>query len=243
MVYNVVPYCYFMFLDAKIKWKKIVYGMAMLIITLSIIATLSRAGLVGLLAAGLVMWWYTPNKLIATVAGVIGVCLAVYVGGKAYIDEMSTITDTEHSTASYRLEMWKEAWNLWLEKPLGRGLRSSAVVIRQRGDDPMENHSIWLTSLVETGIIGFWFFMALWYVNIRDTLMMAKHKLQTEDGNFLKWFSLGSLGAIAAYAGAGSFTHTFYYPHFWYISVLIAIATKFWFKEQNGENSTLHKQS
>jgi len=228
----IIPYCYFMMIHESSIFKKLLYAGAGGVILLAIIATLSRAGLVGLMAAGMVMWWYSPKKTFPTIIGVLVIMAGVYIGGKAYMDEMSTITDTTHSTAVYRFQMWKEAWNLFLEKPMGRGLRSSSVIIRGRGDTPMENHSVWLTSLVETGIIGFWFFVALWYVNIRDILYMAKQKVVDKDGDFIRWFSLGSLGALAAYAGAGSFTHVFYYPHFWYISILVAVTSKLYFINQ-----------
>lgn len=223
----VIPYCYYMILFETQYYRKLLYVTAFGIITLSIVASFSRAGVLGAMCAGIVILWFSPKKTSLLFLGVIAVCIGIYVGGDQYIDEISTMTDTRYSTSQYRLEAWGAAWDKFINNPLGNGLMAGRIEIPHL-NGPMETHSIWLTCLVETGIFGFWIFAMIWYTNIRDSLTMAHTKVTNIDQKFLKIFGMATLGSLAAYASAGAVTHAFHYPHFWYISALTAAASKVW---------------
>lgn len=225
-----VPCCYFMFLYERSSLKKIIYIMSLSVILLGLILSYSRAGLVAVVVSSVIIWWYSPHKLITSLLGLVFIVLALVIGGEQYTKEMSTIADTDYSTTNLRLEMWKKSWDKFIEHPFGSGLQSSRVAINRRGD-LMENHSIWLATAVETGIFGLMIFIGMWITMIRSTLHVSSVSSLTtkqfdEEFRYLRFFGKAMLGALVAYAVAGTFTHAVYYPHFWYFCALIAAATK-----------------
>lgn len=238
-----VPYCYFMVWYERQLITKLIFFTALSLTTLAIVLSFSRAGLVSVAASGVVIWWYSPNKKITAIIGALLITAALWVGGQSYRDEMSTITDTSYSTTQGRLEMWKVSWNKFIENPFGNGLQSSRITFNMR--QQMENHSIWLTSAVETGIFGFLLFVMLWASSLRDALILSRCRGKTEDHQYIRYFGRGMLGALVAYGVAGTFTHAFYYPHFWYFCIFTAVATKTLYflnyeKGQIHESATFH---
>lgn len=199
---------------------------------LAIAIASSRGGFVGLLTASFIGWLYSSRKtLLFLVFLIMGSILYLY-GGASFREEMSTITDTTENTAQARLLSWEAGWKMFVDNPLGVGPGNFPVKFSvyqserfQRGMWGRVAHSLWFTLLPELGVIGIWIYFALILQNIRDIAILRKNQLQKKLENTLpKNFSIALYASFAGFFGAATFLSVLYYPHFWYLTAIVAAA-------------------
>ena len=201
---------------------------------MSVVVSFSRGGFVGLVAVFFVVWLLSKNKIISLVlVAVISLGLYFY-AGQDYIQEMSTVTDTEDSTADARLKSWASAWDMFIDNPLGVGGNNFQVRFPEYQQDRFSRgmygrvaHSLWFTLIPELGIIGIILYFRLLKYNINDISKLKKLSGgDSQDEKYLHAMSISFIASMAGYFASGSFISVLYYPHYWYLTAVIVASIR-----------------
>jgi O-antigen ligase len=189
----------------------------------------SRGGFVGLVAAGFVLWLLRPKKVQTLVVVLLLAGVVLLFGNEAYWHEMSTITDTTESTAQGRLDAWKAAWDMFKDNPLGVG--GGNFPIRFHEYQPPDSgkikwgtvaHSLWMTLLSETGVVGVVLYGLLLYTNVRDLVWVTRRAHGDDEASrYIHAIALALLAGLAGYFASGTFLSVLYYPHYFYLTAVI----------------------
>ena len=233
---TILPFCFFLFFYEKIKKKKILYAAGIIIGLLGIVESFSRGGFLGLMAMALVLWWFSPKKILTLIIVCQLSLLAFYVGGNKYKTEMSTSTDTEQGTGRQRIESWKAAGAMFLNNPLGVGGNNFQIRFPEyqtsyfkKGMYGRVAHSLWFTLLPELGIIGVFIYFSLLYYNLKDIFYLKALKQrynENRDIQYLYYLSLSFLASFTGYFATATFLSVLYYPHYWYLTAILVVAKK-----------------
>jgi probable O-glycosylation ligase (exosortase A-associated) len=231
-----LPFCFYLLLIEKKKFHRLIYLTGLLSGLLAIVISFSRGGFVGLVAVGIVIWSFSKKK-ITTLLIILFCCVfLVLFAPKGYWEEMSTIDDTKENTASERIESWKTAWIMFLDKPLGVGGNNFQVWFPQyqtqyfkRGMWGRVAHSIWFTLIPELGIFGIILYFYLIHINVKSIYEIKINSIEhcdDERHNYLHSLSLAFLASLSGYFASGSFLSVLYYAHYWYITALIVVSLR-----------------
>ena len=228
-----LPFCYFLFFTEKEKFKKVIYGIGMVLGLGAVVISFSRGGFVGLVAMLAVVWFVSPRKILSlAVVSVIVIGMLAF-GSDEYWAEMSTVTDMSESTADQRLDSWRAGWSMFLSHPLGVGGNNFPVWFPEYQPPGMSRgmwgrvaHSIWFTLIPETGVVGIWLYFTLLFYNIRELFFLKNlvNQRGDEDARYLHGFALACLASLAGYFASGTFLSVLYYPHYWYLTAFIVAA-------------------
>lgn len=247
-----IPVAFFMYQGATNKGSKFLYVGLLAVFVMSLIATSSRGGFLGLLAVAAYCWFYSPKKLMSLL---LGLCLAGLVSIAApqeYWDRISSITEDktmEEGTAGQRVFTWGIGWEMFLDNPMfgvgqgnfpwaigeymgGRTWQTKSLAGRQA-------HSLYFTLLPELGLVGVMIFGAMVYVNYRDTrvknlvlrtssaVSARRDEADIQDLQISRATLYGNaiLGGMIGYLATSTFISTLYYPTFW-IMMALAVALR-----------------
>lgn len=224
-----IPFSYFLFLYEKTKWKKIFYGLSLVVGIIAVVNSMSRGGYVGLIAIGAAIWLLSSRKFLSALALVVCSMLIMSYGGELYKREMATVTDIEGSTAKERIESWKSSLNMFIANPFGVGGNNFQVRFPEYQTDYFKRgmwgrvaHSLWFTLLAELGIFGVILYFLLLKYNIRDLLFLKNISIRGDpDLEYLRVLSLAMLASFAGFFTSGTFLSVLYYPHYWYLTAVI----------------------
>ncbi len=228
-----LPFGYFLFMYEKDFKMKIFYLSSSLLAVVSVVASSSRGGFVGLLVVLLVIWLFSPKKVTALIlVGLLSMVL-YYSADTKYWDRISTATKTEEGTAKERLDSWTAGWNMFKDNPLGVGGMNFLVRFPEYQPESMQRgmwgraaHSLWFTLLPELGIFGVLIYGLLLSYNLRDIFRLKKLKNETDtDYRYAYYLSLAFIASFAGYFASGTFLSVLYYPHYFYMTAII-VATK-----------------
>ena len=210
-------------------------GVALLLFA-GVIATFSRGGFLGLIAAMGVAFLLSKKK--ARIVGIL-MLLAVPIAivgpsmlPDKYVTEMETITDTTDTTRNNRIYLWGLAWMMYEQNPVagvGAGNFPWTVhlyeaqlppekVFRGRYSGGFWCHSIYFTSLSELGTIGTLLFLALLWRSIKAGVTVAREGPGVDDD--MRKFGTAYLTSIVGFAVSGAFISVLYYPPFWHLIAL-----------------------
>lgn len=230
-----IPFSFFLFLHEKKVRNKIFYAFATGVALIAIVISFSRGGFVGLICVGFTMWLYSPKKTRSLVIILFVSVLFYFLVGKQYLAEMSTVTDTQESTASERIETWKSGLNMFSDKPLGVGAGNFKIWFPDYQTSYFKRsmwgraaHSVWIQLLTELGVIGVILYYSLMKCNIRDIFWMRKQQKSVDNQNisYAAYLSLAYLCSFIGYFVSGSFLSVLYYPHLYYVTAMIVATRK-----------------
>ncbi len=225
-----LPFCVCLFITEKDRKKKIFYAAGFILGLASVIVSFSRGGFVGLLAMIAVLWFFTPRKLLGLSMITIIVLLMFIFVGQTYWKEMSTVTDIHEGTATARLLSWKAAWNMFLDNPFGVGGNNFQIRFPEYQGYGFSRvmwgrvaHSLWLTLISETGILGIIIYLMILYYNLKDIFYLKRINQGSTDpeSRYLYFFSLALLASLAGFFASATFISVLYYPHYWYLCAII----------------------
>ncbi|MCP4266705.1 MAG: hypothetical protein GY777_14235 [Candidatus Brocadiaceae bacterium] len=229
-----IPFCFFLFLQERGMGKKVFYAAGMLIGLVSVVLSFSRGGFVGLVCVVVVMWFFSTRKMLSLlIICMLGIGVYVYSGEK-YLAEMSTVTDTEESTANERLMSWRAGWDMFLAHPLGVGGFNFPIHFQDYQSEGFKKemwgrqaHSLWFTLIPEVGIFGIMIYFILIYYNLKDLFLLKKIKAGNDPNmRFLHSLSLAFLASLAGFFASASFISVLYYAHYWYMTALIVVVVR-----------------
>lgn len=116
-----VPIAFFMNQAAKNQRAKLLYVLLLGLFVMSVVATSSRGGFLGLLAVGAYCWLYSPRKLMSLILGMCLIGLVLVAAPQEYWDRIHSITDDstmESGTAGQRMFTWGIGWEMFLANPV-----------------------------------------------------------------------------------------------------------------------------
>lgn len=247
-----IPVAFFMYQGATTKGSKFLYVGLLGVFVMSLIATSSRGGFLGLLAVSAYCWFYAPKKIMSLILGLCLAGLVLVAAPQEYWDRINSITEDktmEEGTAGQRVFTWGIGWEMFLDNPIfgigqgnfpwaigeymgGRTWQTKSLAGRQA-------HSLYFTLLPELGLVGVMIFGSMVYFNYRDTRVkelvpptsrpVFNHRDQVDvaDSELLRASLYGNaiLGGMIGYLATSAFISTLYYPTFW-IMMALAVALR-----------------
>jgi len=229
-----LPFCYFLLISEKGGKKKLLYGAALIIGLIAEVKSFSRGGFVGLTVICFVIWWFSPRKMLSAMLVLLMMVFVIILGGETYMEEMKTISAISEDTAQMRFEMWKAAWNMFLDNPFGVGGNNFQVRFEEyqsayfpRGMWGMVCHSIWFTLISELGIPGIIVYFLLLYYNIKDLWFLKRIEPgDNPDLKYIHYLTLSFIAGLAGFFSTGTFLSVLYYPYYWYFTAFIIATMK-----------------
>jgi hypothetical protein len=224
-----LPFCFFLFLYEKDKFKKLFYLLGVVVGLAAVVVSFSRGGFVGLVSVAVVIWLFSPKKMLSLTLIIIAALILYFSTSEEYKQEMSTVTDTDSGTASDRMKSWATAWDMFIDNPFGVGGNNFAARFSEYQGDRFKRgmwgrvaHSLWFTLIPELGIIGIFIYFRLLYYNLKDIFVVKKMQAGNDlDHKYLYALSLAMLASLAGYFASATFISVLYYPHYWYMTGLI----------------------
>ena len=236
----VLPYAVFL-LPTTTSWKgKILLLGATAIFFFAVVASFSRGGFLGLVAAGVFIWLKSPRKA-ASLAGIVVLAgvMSFFVPQK-YWNEMKTIetADNENDTGHKRLYYWGLGWRMYLDHFLiGAGPKgfqfesfkyeSDTEIAKGHHVWGKASHSLYFTLLPEEGTLGVIMFMGvmLTSTNMRRKISKDFTELQktrpeavTQSLRTIFLLSRAADVSLVGFLVTGAFITVLYYPHFWLLA-------------------------
>ncbi len=242
-----LPFCYFLFLNEPDKLKKYLYLFGLVVGVLVVILSNSRGGFVGLLCVSFVCWLRSSKKIVSLLVIFSLIIVVLFFASDTYWERIGTSKDTDQGTAAIRIESWKAGWRMFLDNPLGVGGNNYQVRFSDYQSDFFSKgmwgrvaHSLWFTLIPETGIIGIIIYFMLLKRNVDNVLFMRKVSLHADNANlrYLRALSDAFAASMAGFFAAGTFVSVLYYPHYWYLTSFIVVATKI-AKELTGNSTSV----
>ncbi len=225
-----IPFAFFMFQNQSNKFKKLLLLAILLIFSLGVVSSQSRGGWVGLMAVTIFCIFKSKQKIISlTVIGVL--CTAVVVfAPSSYWMQVSSITNTEESTARSRLNYWKAGYRMFLDFPItGIGAGNGPIHMPDYVTgfkDPATQwgrtfHGTLPLVIAETGALGILCYLAMFFTATR-TLMKVQKRFRFVHKS-REWVLASSLmGAIVGWMASATFLSAAYYPHLWTMYAMTA---------------------
>lgn len=188
----------------------------MLLSTVAAIGTQSRGALIAIAAMAAFLWLKSRGKLLTGVLIVAAVGAIVAVMPESWHERMRTIkTYEEDASAMGRIQAWRMAWNLALDRPLvGGGYETfqwPAFVVYAPEAPVRDVHSIYFEVLGEHGFVGLALFLALYgfaWMKARKIVRLAKGQAELKSYSDLARMTQVSL---AGYAAGGAFLGLAYF--------------------------------
>ena len=241
-----LPFAYYMIgLQENSKKTKYFYIACTLLCLAGVVASSSRGGFLGALAAIMVIWWHTRNRAklmsYALVFALISSTAILSFLPEGYVDDMASISDTKDNTRIERFRSWALAIEMLKGNPLlGVGAGNFKTEGRNYQDltdwwqpgmkslHGRATHSMYFELLAEMGLVGTGVYFAISYICIRRMKRIIAFVDRTDTGDaydFLSRMSKAIVAAWASYAVSGAFISVAYYPHF---SILIGFTVITW---------------
>lgn len=216
--------------------KKIYYLTASVLAIMSVLASFSRGGFVGLVAVVVCFWLFSPRKVLALAfVGLFGV-VVYFTASEKYWARIETATATNEGTAKERLDSWKAGWEMFKDHPLGVGGGNFPVLFHDYQPGGMRKnmwgraaHSLYFTLLPELGIFGAIIYGMLLFYNLKDIFWLKKVKAEGDDElRFAHYLGLAFLASLMGYFTSGTFLSVLYYPHYFYVTAMIVASRNFY---------------
>jgi hypothetical protein len=230
-----LPLAYAGFRDMR-GWKRWASGAAAFLLLAAIVASFSRGGFIGLLAAAGFCVLAGRQRLRTLLLGLVAAGLFFLLIPRDYKQEIISIRETTEGTAEVRLFLWAGAINMWLEHPiLGVGPANSGWHLGSYQPAPTETglfadkdyqernwtgtalHSIFFEILANRGLLGLGLVTAIVWLSFQTARRLRLRWQGTPVGTHA--LALG--GALAGVLGCGAFLSISNYPYLWYVTAMI----------------------
>jgi O-antigen ligase len=232
-----------LFLAGRLRERLVVLG-GMPFIVNGIVTTISRSSSLALLAGGLIFNLFTPRKFAWQVRllSVPAVILFLMLAGPAYWLRMGTLSHagehvaqteqegTGEETGQDRLEIIKAQWRMFARYPLGCGATCTAVLSSQYLEErylsgaerQRASHNTFMTMMVEHGIPGIVFYVAILLWTLRSVWRLAR-RYRTESGLLAAVFPgvVAVLGSI--FIGDLFVSYARFEVRYWFLAMLMAM--------------------
>ncbi|MGH8249500.1 MAG: O-antigen ligase family protein [Steroidobacteraceae bacterium] len=208
---------------------------------MGVVGTASRGSSLGLAGALLFYLLFVSRHKLRTALSIAVLALGVlFLAPSGYMDRMKSIAAyQEDSSAQSRLTLWRAAFDMSLDYPLGVGAGNfssaygrfySPVGDRAEGGSEvmwapgrwLNAHSIYFKTLGEYGMLGLLLVVSLIVINVRSSLEMRARCLMQGARAAIpaEWPGLVAMSTVG-FAICGIFLGGFSYPHMFLLSGLV----------------------
>ncbi len=215
--------------------KRLYYRLMSLLFIISIGATVSRGGFLGLLAVFGLIWLFSENKLKSFFQAFMLIAVLAFPAYKmipeTFVNEMLSITNTEDDTRQERMYFWTKGWEMFVDNPiLGVGANNypwniAQYQLRDPEFDPRTMllfggrpaHSLYFTLIPELGLVGIILFLLILhqiFKKLNDIVRSSKNREARIDDLLL---AKAIIVSTVTFLVTGTFISVLYYPPFWYI--------------------------
>lgn len=227
----ILPLMRYLQMSADKWWIRMGLVGAQVLTVLAVLATYSRGGLLALVAVGIMLLLSGKKKLrFALVIAVIVPTLLAVLPIK-WSDRMKTIGSYEEdASAMGRLNAWRFAYNLAVDRPMtGGGFRSfTPALFRIYAPNPEDHHaahSIYFEMLGDHGFVGLALFLATGFFTFRKATMVTRSAKQNPE---VQWaadlVSMTKVGLVG-YAVGGAFVSLAYFDLPYHLLSIIVISS------------------
>lgn len=225
-----VPLLFYLARSEKNLRLKLVLNSALAFTVISVIFTYRRGAFLGLAAVVFMLLLKSQRKVLAGALVAIALMIAPLFITDKWAERMGTIqTYEEDASAMGRINAWKAAWNIVMERPFqGGGFDGvSGAAIYRYSPNPQATasdvHSIYFEVLGEHGFVGFGLFAAL----LLSTLWSLRGLKQMSKGDpSRKWIADYSdmlQVSVIAFMVCGAFLGRAYFDLFYNVVIMAVI--------------------
>lgn len=227
----VIPLCLFLLQDATRTALKMLWGLALLVLVASVVATQSRGGTLGLGAMALYYWAKSDRKFQTGAICGMAVVLILALAPGSYFGRISSIGDMQEGSAQGRITAWKAASRMAFDNPLlGVGAAHFGMKIGTEYRPPdmvgsgMTAHSVYFLALGELGLPGLAIVIFIIVSNVRANRRTELEVRQRATANQARDLHLlaATSASLIAFATAGAFLSALYYPHLYVLAGIMA---------------------
>jgi probable O-glycosylation ligase (exosortase A-associated) len=229
-----MPLVRYLQLRARRRWVKLGLTAALVLIFIAVLGTQSRGAYVGAILTGSFLLLKSRKRFALILLAALAVPPALLMMPETWWERMGTIQNYEEDrSAMGRINAWRFATNLALERPTGGGFETFRAqwfrLYAPIPGDVHDAHSIWFEVLGEHGFVGLGLFLALGFMTWRRAGGIVRLARDRPD---LAWASdLARMiqVSLVAYASAGSFLGLAYfdlYYHLIAVTVIVAALVK-----------------
>ncbi|MFC0136115.1 putative O-glycosylation ligase, exosortase A system-associated [Massilia eurypsychrophila] len=224
---TIIPMMYFLVHETPNKWIKRGILAVMALCAMAALGSYSRGALVGIVAMMGYLWWKSPKKAVMGTVMVLLLPAAIAFMPDKWTARMDTINTYEQDeSAMGRINAWKMATNLALERPLvGGGFHiwtgNIFALYAPNPNDVHAAHSIYFQVLGEHGFVGLGLYLLLATLAFRRCSWIVRMTAKRDD---LKWAAtLGTMIQVSllGFAVGGAFLSLAYYDVPYYLMALV----------------------
>lgn len=227
-----VPFFAAVVLSARGWQKKMLFTVAAIPSFIALLMTYSRSGYVGLAIAVFVFVFLVKRSLVPFFI-VLGI-LAVPFLPDTVLRRISTITNLQDSSITYRFDIFESMWmvirDFWYT---GVGLGSDAVQRVTQNyqyltkSAPLHSHNVYLQVWVETGIVGLISFIGWMIRTVKKSLRVV---YDTDADIYLRMVLIAGVSGLTGILAIGLVEYIWYYPRammlFWIFIGIMAAAIR-----------------
>ena len=224
----IIPILNYLYLHSANKKVRIVLFGTLALTFLAVITTYSRGGFLGLIAMSGVLWWHGKNKFRNFLfIAIIGIASLSFMPEK-YFDRIKTIKTASTEDASFmgRLDAWRYAWKVALDRPLtGGGITStedSRAFLKYVNAKPRAAHSIYFQVLGDQGFVGFFIYLSLIIITWFNGSWIIKRTKGLKGFLWANTLARMFQVSLAGYMVTGAALSMAYYDLFYLIAITAA---------------------
>ena len=238
----VIPFMYYLLLQADRKWVK--YGLvaAMLLSAAAAIGSHSRGALLAIAAMAFYMWLKAPRKILVGSALVIAGIALLALMPEMWEARMGTIANYEQdASAMGRINAWWTAYNVANSQITGAGFdmysREIFAMYAPDANDIHAAHSIYFQVLGEHGYIGLFLFLGMWLSVWRTATWLIKNGGKEQGTKWCQYVGAMSQVSLIGYAVGGAFLSLAYFDLPYNILVIVVLAKRWMLNVQSNVNA------
>jgi len=219
----VIPLMYYLHSITKNKWGRYAFIASILLCALAALGSYSRGAAIAIGAMVLFLWLKSSNKMTLGVLIVVMAPLMLLMMPSKWFDRIDTInTYEEDSSAMGRINAWKMATNLAMDRPLtGGGFEIyDPGVFMQYAPNPYDihaAHSIYFQVLGEHGFVGLFLYLLLGFVTWRTGTWIIKHTAKLPEYRWANTLATMIQVSLLGFAVGGAFLSLVYFDVPYYL--------------------------
>ena len=228
---TVIPFAYYMFLHYKTLFKKVVMGIILGILSVTLILTGSRGGLLGFLTILGFIWWRSQKKVLLTIT-----LLALMIFGwfsmesnrqTRYLSIFSSEEERDES-AQGRINAWVDGMYLFMAYPVtGVGAGAFADARVKEFGVYLQPHSLYVQILAELGLVGaFFYFLFLGRILSINNRIIKSNDSRGSPVDLLEILAWSSIVTCSCLLVTGLFAHSGYRFSIYILAALTVVYEK-----------------
>lgn len=226
-----IPLLRYLQLISTKAWQRHGLTLAMMLTALAVVGSQSRGAFLGIIAMGAFFWLKSSSKGFTGALTVIAVVLVLAIMPQQWFDRMRSIENYQQDASALgRLNAWRMAANLAVQRPLGGGFEAfQAEMFAAYSPEPgrvHDAHSIYFEVLGEHGYVGLALFLLLGLMTWRSAAAIARRCRGDPEKQWAAHLATMIQVSLVGYASAGAFLGLAYFDYYYtLVAVVILLKT------------------